>query len=111
MNESELKDYILSFAEVEIDTNTEPSHTIYKTLVDKEPKIFALILNNSKPVQITLKCDRLLAKKLRAEYESVMPAQNMNKHLWNRIVCSGQLTDDDTKDLVNLSYHLVKNNS
>ena len=98
MNESELKDYILSFAEVEIDTTTEPSHTIYKTLVDKEPKIFALILNNSKPVQITLKCDRL-------------PAQNMNKHLWNRIVCSGQLTDDDTKDLVNLSYHLVKNNS
>ena len=60
-------------------------------------------------MQITLKCDRLLAKKLREEYETVMPAQNMSKNYWNSILCTGQLPAEDLKDLINLSYYLVKN--
>ena len=104
----DVAEYILSLEEVTVDTQIDPKLTVYKTLVNGEYKIFALILNNSNPVQVTLKCDRQLAKKLRAEYETVMPADKMSKNYWNKILCTGQIPPEELKDLVNLSYFIVK---
>ena len=109
MKDFSIPEYLLSLDQVIIDNEIDPKLTVYKTKVGNEQKIFAVLAKDSNPLQITLKCDRLLAKKLREEYETVMPAQNMSKNYWNNILCTGQLPAEDLKDLINLSYHLVKN--
>jgi predicted DNA-binding protein (MmcQ/YjbR family) len=72
-----------------------------------EGKLFALITDGSKPLRVSLKCDPQLALNLREKYESVLPGYHLNKKHWNTIICSGQLTDDEIKDLARLSYRLV----
>lgn len=69
--------------------------------------MFALIDQKSLPVRLSLKCDPQLAELLREKYESVLPGYHLNKKHWNTIVCSGQLDDDELKDLVRHSYELV----
>jgi predicted DNA-binding protein (MmcQ/YjbR family) len=61
----------------------------------------------SNPVRISLKCDPTLSENLRAKYESVMPGYHLNKKHWNTIVLSGQLSDQEVKDLILHSYSLV----
>ena len=72
-----------------------------------EGKLFAIIADNSKPLRLSLKCDPLLAKTLRDKYESVLPGYHLNKKHWNTILCTGQLDDEEIKDLARLSYNLV----
>lgn len=107
MSEADIIKLLMDFENVSVDRKIDPKYLIFKTKVESQEKIFALILVGSNPVQLTLKCDRLLAKKLREDFETVMPATNMSKNYWNKIVCSGQLPDEQIKDLINLSYHLV----
>ena len=111
MIDFDVKKYLEGFGDISVDYEIDPKYSIYKTTIDGQEKIFALVLNDSKPLQITLKCDRLLAKKLREEYETVMPADNMNKNYWNKILCTGQIGDEYMKDLINLSYHLIETNA
>ena len=110
MNDFDIPTYLTSLENVIIDKKLNPKLTVYKTPVGDEQKIFAIIENNSNPLQITLKCDRLLAKQLREEYETVMPAKDMSKNYWNTILCTGQLSAEYIKSLIVLSYNLVKNN-
>lgn len=70
-------------------------------------KMFALVQEESQPVRISLKCDPLLAETLREKYESVMPGYHLNKKHWNTIVLTGQLSWEEIKDLILLSYNLV----
>ena len=72
-----------------------------------ERRLFAIIADGSNPLRVSLKCDPQLATTLRERYESVLPGYHLNKKHWNTIICSGQLTDDEIKDLANLSYQLV----
>ena len=110
MNDFDIPTYLTSLENVIIDKKIDPKLTVFKTPVGDEQKIFAVIVNDSNPLQITLKCDRLLAKELREEYETVMPAKNMSKNYWNTILCTGQLSAEYIKSLIVLSYNLVKNN-
>lgn len=73
-----------------------------------QEKLFAVVVDQSKPLRVSLKCDPLLAQNLRQKYESVQPGENLNKKHWNTIVCSGQLTNDDIFDLARLSYEISK---
>ena len=73
----------------------------------EEAKMFAIIAEGSKPVRISLKCDPQLALVLREKYESVLPGYHLNKSHWNTIICTGQVPDDELKDLIRLSYDLV----
>jgi predicted DNA-binding protein (MmcQ/YjbR family) len=70
-------------------------------------KMFALVTENKEPVQISLKCDPLLAETLREKYDSVMPGYHLNKKHWNTIVLTGQLEWDEVTDLIRHSYDLV----
>lgn len=72
-----------------------------------EWKMFALVTEKKEPVQISLKCDPLLAETLREKYESVMSGYHLNKKHWNTIVLTGQLSWDEVKDLIRHSYNLV----
>jgi len=52
-----------------------------------------------------------LAQLLREKYETVLPGYHLNKKHWNTVICSGQLTDQEVRDLIVHSYHLVKQTS
>lgn len=72
-----------------------------------QAKMFALVTENKLPVQLSLKCDPILAETLRAKYDTVMPGYHLNKKHWNTIVLTGQLSWHEIKDLINHSYQLV----
>lgn len=112
MTHKELEDFLLSFPNTWLDFPFGEGTSVYK-VGDKaasEGKLFAIIADNSKPLRISLKCDPQLAETLRDKYETVVPGYHLNKKHWNTIICSGQLSDDELKDLARLSYDLVAKN-
>lgn len=111
MTHKELEEYILSFPNTWLDFPFGEGTSVYKVghKDTEEGKMFALIADGSKPLRVSLKCDPLLAETLRERYETVVAGDHLNKKHWNTIICSGQLNDDEIKDLVRLSYQLVTN--
>ena len=83
------------------------SAAVYK-IGSEKGKMFALIAEGSKPVKLSLKCDPQLAELLREKYETVVPGYHLNKKHWNTILCTGQVPDDELRDLIRHSYELVK---
>jgi predicted DNA-binding protein (MmcQ/YjbR family) len=80
-----------------------PEAAVYKT----GDKMFAIIAEGSDPVRLSLKCEPKLSEILREKYETVLPGYHLNKKHWNTIVCSGQLSLDEIKDLIRHSFMLV----
>jgi len=109
MTHKELEEYLLSFANVWLDFPFGEGTSVYKVghKDQGEGKMFALIDDGSKPLRVSLKCDPLLAENLREKYETVVPGYHLNKKHWNTIICTGQLDDEEIKDLARLSYQLV----
>jgi predicted DNA-binding protein (MmcQ/YjbR family) len=105
----ELEEYLLSFPNVWLDYPFGEGTSVYKVGHKEtgEGKLFAIIPDGSKPLRVSLKCDPVLAEHLREKYETVLPGYHLNKKHWNTIICSGQLSDDEIKDLALLSYNLV----
>jgi predicted DNA-binding protein (MmcQ/YjbR family) len=81
---------------------------VYK-LGDEKGKMFALIQEGTDPVRLSLKCDPTLAELLREKYDTVLAGYHLNKKHWNTIICTGQVPDDELRDLIRHSYELVKN--
>lgn len=109
MTHKELEDYLLEFPNSWLDFPFGEGTSVYK-VGHKETgqgKMFAIIADNTKPLRVSLKCDPLLAESLREKYESIVPGYHLNKKHWNTVICSGQLSDDEVKDLARLSYNLV----
>ena len=109
MTHKELEEYLLSFPNTWLDFTFGEGTSVYKDGHKEtgEGKLLAIIADNSDPLRVSLKCDPLLAQNLREKYESVQPGYHLNKKHWNTIICSGQLGDDEIKDLARLSYDLV----
>lgn len=109
MQHKELEEYLLSFPNAWLDFPFGEGTSVYKVGHKEtgEGKLFAIIADSSKPLRVSLKCDPQLAVHLREKYESVQPGYHLNKKHWNTIICSGQLSDDEVKDLARLSYDLV----
>ena len=105
LNRIELEEYILSMPNSRLDYPFGEEVAVYKT----GDKMFALIPEDKAPLQVSLKCDPLLAETLRQKYETVQPGYHLNKKHWNTILITGQLSDDEIKDLVRHSYELVAN--
>lgn len=80
---------------------------VYK-VDDEKGKMFALVPEDVTPVSVSLKCDPGLAEILREKYETVLPGYHLNKKHWNTILCTGQVPEDELRDLVRHSYELVK---
>lgn len=99
----EIEEFLLSQPNARLDYPFGKNVAVYKV----GDKMFALIQERSHPVRISLKCDPLLAQTLRNKYETVLPGYHLNKKHWNTILCSGQLSDQEIKDLIVHSYHLV----
>jgi len=109
MTHKELETYLLSFPNTWLDFPFGEGTSVYKIgkKDDGEGKMFALIDDKSNPLRVSLKCDPILAETLRERYETVVPGYHLNKKHWNTIILTGQMADDDVKDLANLSYQLV----
>ncbi|HEY8992696.1 MAG TPA: MmcQ/YjbR family DNA-binding protein [Candidatus Microsaccharimonas sp.] len=109
MTHKEIEDYLLSFSNTWLDYPFGEGTSVYKIGHKEtgEGKMFAVIQDGTKPLRISLKCDPNLAETLREKYETVVPGYHLNKKHWNTIICSGQLDDEQIKDLARLSYNLV----
>jgi len=109
MTHKELEEYLLSFPNTWLDFPFGEGTSVYKVghKDTGEGKMFALIADGNKPLRVSLKCDPILAEKLREEYETILPGYHLNKKHWNTIICSGQVSDEDLKDFARLSYNLV----
>lgn len=103
----EVEEYILSMPNARLDYPFGSDVAVYKAGNDK---MFALITEGSDPLRLSLKSDPNLALLLREKYESVQPGWHLNKKHWNTIVLTGQLDDDEIKDLIRHSFELVNKN-
>ncbi len=106
LTDSQFHDYITTLDDVWIDDSFGNESIVYKRGQQPDGKIIAVVTKGSAPLQISLRCDPQLAKRLRDTYETVMPGQNVNKKHWNTILCTGQLGQDEIFDLVRLSHQL-----
>lgn len=111
MTHKELEEYLLNFPDTWLDFPFGEEVSVYKVGPKEKGKMFALISEDSKPLRVSLKCDPQLAVTLRERYESVMPGYHLNKKHWNTIILTGQLSDDEIKDLARHSYLLASGSS
>jgi predicted DNA-binding protein (MmcQ/YjbR family) len=103
MNHKTVEDYVLSMPNAVREYPFGEDVAVYKV----NDKIFALIAEKKEPVNLSLKCDPLLAEVLRERYETVLPGYHLNKKHWNTLILSGQLGWEEVQDLIRLSYRLV----
>lgn len=103
LTHKEAEEFILSMPNARLDYPFGEGVAVYKV----NDKMFALIREGSDPLRISLKCDPQLSETLREKYETVMPGYHLNKKHWNTILCTGQLSDQEIKDLIVHSYQLV----
>lgn len=103
----ELHDHLLSLPKTRLDYPFGEDVAVYKVNTGDEEKMFALVSEKKSPINLSLKCDPNLAIVLRDKYESVLPGYHLNKKHWNTLILSGQLDDQEIKDLIWHSYQLV----
>jgi predicted DNA-binding protein (MmcQ/YjbR family) len=103
ISHKEVEKYLLGMPNAELDYPFGEDVAVYKV----KDKMFALVREKKEPVQLSLKCDPLLAETLREKYDTVMPGYHLNKKHWNTILLTGQLPWDEVKDLIRHSYDLV----
>jgi predicted DNA-binding protein (MmcQ/YjbR family) len=70
-------------------------------------KMFALSRLAARPLQISVKCEPLLAEHLRDVHPAVLPGYHLNKRHWNTVIIDGSIPDRTIKDMVEDSYDLV----
>ena len=111
MTHKDLEAFLLSLPGAWLDYPFGEGTAVYKVghkdVPGQPEKLFAIIAEDSKPLRVSLKCDPQLAVHLREKYDEVQPGYHLNKKHWNTIICSGQLSDDEIKDLARLSHRLV----
>lgn len=107
MTHKEIEEMVTSQPGVVLDYPFGETTAVYK-IGSTDGKMFALIAEDSKPVRLSLKCDPQLAEILREKYETVVPGYHLNKKHWNTILCTGQVPEDELRDLIRHSYELAK---
>jgi predicted DNA-binding protein (MmcQ/YjbR family) len=103
MTHKEVENYLLSMPGAKLDYPFGEGVAVYKA----GDKMFALVTEKKLPVQISLKCDPLLAETLREKYDTVMPGYHLNKKHWNTILLTGQMEWEEVQGLIRHSYNLV----
>jgi predicted DNA-binding protein (MmcQ/YjbR family) len=70
-------------------------------------KIFAISRLAHKPLQVSLKCEPLLAEQLRQAHAAIRPGWHLNKRHWNTVTLDGSIADQVVTDMIEDSYDLV----
>lgn len=103
MDHKTVEEYILSMPNARLDYPFGEGVAVYKVA----DKMFALVTEGKEPINLSLKCDPVLAETLREKYETVLPGYHLNKKYWNTIILSGQLPWEEVQALIRHSYDLV----
>lgn len=98
-----VEQYLLSLPNARLDYPFGEGVAVYKV----GDKMFALVAEKKLPVNLSLKCDPVLAETLREKYETILPGYHLNKKHWNTLILSGQLPWDEVEVLIQHSYQLV----
>jgi predicted DNA-binding protein (MmcQ/YjbR family) len=112
MDHKTVEAYILSMPDSFLDYPFGKEVAVYKVGQrakgkEQEGKMFALIAEGKDPVQLSLKCDPVLAITLREKFETVLEGYHLNKKHWNTILLTGQLPWEEIQGLIRHSYDLV----
>ena len=70
-------------------------------------KIFAISRLAGEPLEVSLKCEPLLAGQLRELHAAVRPGYHLNKRHWNTVTVDGSIDDQMLRDMIEDSYDLV----
>ena len=70
-------------------------------------KIFALVSEDTTPLDISLKCEPAHAQFLRDSFPAVRPGYHLNKEHWNTVTLDGSIADDGIRAMIDESYRLV----
>jgi predicted DNA-binding protein (MmcQ/YjbR family) len=115
MDHSTIEEYLLSKPNAFLDYPFGEHIGVYKVPTGKElgdgkgqeTKMFAIVGEESVPLQISLKCDPQLAEVLREKYETVLPGYHLSKKHWNTILLTGQVPFSELTGFIDHSYELV----
>jgi len=99
----DLRTYCLSLPHTTEELPFGPDTLVFKVA----GKVFAISGLDSIPPGVALKCDPERAVELRERYSAVTPAYHMNKQHWNGVAFTGEVPDDEIRELVDHSYALV----
>ena len=117
MNRQEVNDFIINEFNVEGEHlwMKFPEYAVYRN--SKNNKWFALLAEversklklegDGKINIINVKCDPILISSL-IKNEGYLPAYHMSKKTWVTVLLDGSAPDDQIKDLIHLSFDLVK---
>jgi predicted DNA-binding protein (MmcQ/YjbR family) len=100
---TELRDHCLAFPGSEETFPFGPETSVFKVA----GKMFALSRLGQRPLQVSVKCEPLLAEQLRDAHAAVLPGYHLNKRHWNTLIIDGSLPNGMIKDMVDDSYDLV----
>jgi predicted DNA-binding protein (MmcQ/YjbR family) len=70
-------------------------------------KMFAIIVEDTEPLTVSLKCEPEIALVLRNSHQSVRPGYHLNKRHWNTVTLDGTVLDEHVLEWVDDSYDLV----
>ena len=70
-------------------------------------RIFAISALAREPLEVSVKCDPLIAEQLREAYAAIRPGYHLNKRHWNTVTVDGSVTGQMLGDMIEDSYDLV----
>lgn len=101
--------WLHEYAEAKPDAVMEYKESWNACLYRLYGKIFALLLRSKEHgVLLNLKCEPYLSLVFRERHKTVMPGWHMNKVHWISLSLRGNTPEDVCKELVDLSYDLVR---
>jgi predicted DNA-binding protein (MmcQ/YjbR family) len=103
MRPDQLREHCLAFPGSEETFPFGPQTSVFKV----SDKMFALSRLAHRPLEVSLKCEPLLAQQLRETHQAVLPGYHLNKRQWNTVIVDGSLPDQVVKDMIEDSYDLV----
>ncbi len=100
-----VRDFCLTFEEVEECQQFGPEHLVYKI----KGKMFLLLSLDEQPPRVNVKTDPDRSVELREAFpDNILPGYHMNKKHWNTLVLNARLSPTLVQELIKESYALVK---
>lgn len=103
LNVEDIRTYCLNKKGVTEDFPFDSETLVFRVM----GKIFGLMSLEKELPTINLKCDPVMAEKLREQYTGVQPGYHMNKKHWNTVVADGSFGMKELQHWINHSYELV----
>jgi len=99
-----VRDFCLTFKDVEECQPFGPEHLVYKI----KGKMFLLLSLDEIPPRVNVKTDPERSIELRESYpDNILPGYHMNKKHWNTLVLNARLSPSLVQELITASYALV----